>query len=337
MRTRRLGSTGTRISEFGLGAYAFGRETDVVTAHAILDRYIEMGGNHVDVADTYGNGLAERIVGDWLANSGRRDDVVLATKVGQPMGQGPNEAGLSAPRIHRAVNASLERLQTDYVDMLYLHCWDPSTPLEETLTALQQIVDDGRARYVAVSNYLGSQLQRAVLLQRHDGRAPIVALQAQYSLLVRQIEWELVTLCRDEGVGLITWSPLCGGWLAGAFSPDERPVDHPRDRSIFRYDDRNVPRTWRIVDAVRSVAEGHNGATMAQVALAWVVSQPEVSCTLLGPSTVGQLDENIAAAQLDLTPDELSLLDEVSRPELPEYPYGFADRLAEPRREPSDR
>ncbi len=333
MITRRLGSSGTRISEFGLGAYAFGRETDTPTAHAILDRYIELGGNHVDVADTYGNGLAERIVGNWLVDRGVRDDIVLATKVGQPMGQGPNEAGLSAPRIHRAVKASLERLQTDYVDVLYLHCWDPSTPLEETLMALQQIADHGYARYVAVSNYVGSQLERAVLLQTHAGRAPITALQAQYSLLVRQIEWELANVCRDEGVGLVTWSPLCGGWLAGAFSQDKRPVDHPRDRSIFQYDYRNVPRTWRIVDAVRSVAEGHSGATMAQVALAWVVRQSPVSCTLIGPSTVAQLDENIAASQLELTPDDLSLLDEVSRPDLPEYPYGFADRLAEPRRE----
>jgi aryl-alcohol dehydrogenase-like predicted oxidoreductase len=331
MRMRRLDTTGTRISEFGVGAYAFGLETDVPTAHAILDRYLELGGNHVDVADSYGKGASERIVGAWLAERGVRDEIVLSTKIGQPMGDGPNEAGLSAPRLHRAVRASLERLRTDHVDLLYLHCWDPLTPIEETLQALQQLVEAGLVRYIGVSNYLPSQLQRAVLLQRFAGRAPVVALQAQYSLLVRQVEWELTSVCDDEGVGLVTWSALAGGWLAGAFSPDEPPIDHPRDRSIFKYERRDVPRTWRIVDAVREVAGRHEGATMAQVALAWILGRPGISSTLLGPSTVQQLEENVASADLSLAADDLSLLEEASDPGLPEYPHGFAEQLARPR------
>jgi aryl-alcohol dehydrogenase-like predicted oxidoreductase len=324
---RRLGREGPVVSRFGLGALSFATESDTATAHDVLDRYVDRGGVHIDVADVYGQGTSERVVGAWLARRRRRDGIVLASKIGQAMSPDPADRGLHPTRVPLAVRASLTRLGTDHLDLLYLHCWDPTVPLDDTLGAVQVLVDKGLVRAIGVSNYLGSQLQRATLLQAGAHRAPISVLQAQYSLLVRQIEWELTDLCRGEQVGLVVWSPLCGGWLAGAFSRDAPPVDHPRDRSIFAYADRATPRTWSIVEAVRDIAADH-GATMAQVALRWLLEQPLVDSVLLGPATVAQLEENLAAGDIELTPADRDQLNEVSAVPEPEYPFGFARMLA---------
>lgn len=326
---QKLGGSGPKVSRFGLGALALAGETDAGTAERILDRYVELGGRHIDVADVYGQGRAEQLVGDWLARRAARDDVVVASKIGQAMTTDPEARGLDPQRVGSAVRASLARLGTDRLDLLYLHCWDPNTPLDDTLDAVQELVDDGLVLHVGVSNYLPSQLQRATLLQQFAGRTRIAALQAQYSLLTRDIEWELLGVCQQEGVGLTVWSPLCGGWLAGAFSRDTPPPEgHPRDRSIFAYRYRANSRTWRILDAVDAVATRH-GATMAQVALRWLMDKPFVDSILLGPASVTQLEENLAAADLVLSQADHEELEEVSAPAEPDYPHGFARMLAQ--------
>jgi aryl-alcohol dehydrogenase-like predicted oxidoreductase len=331
MELRTLGPTGTLVSSLCLGTMTFGHETDEPTAHAQLDRFVESGGNFVDTADVYQHGVSEAFVGRWLAASGRRDDLVLATKARFAMGEDPNAAGLSRRWLLRAAEASLRRLQTDTIDLYQVHCWDPRTPLEETLAALDDLVRSGKVRYVGISNFTGWQLQRAILLARANGWAPVVSLQPQYNLLAREIEWELVPLCLDEGVGILPWSPLGGGWLTGKYDRDRPPAGATRlgedpDRGVEAYGKRNTERTWRTVDAVHAVA-GARGVSAAQVAIAWVAGRPGVSSTILGARTVEQLEDNLAAAPLRLTDEERVRLDEVSDPGLPAYPYGFIAEL----------
>jgi aryl-alcohol dehydrogenase-like predicted oxidoreductase len=337
MELRPLGKTGTAVSSYALGTMTFGAESDEAASHAMLDRYLEAGGNFVDTADVYTHGASESIIGSWLKQSGKRDDIVLASKCRFAMGDGPNDAGLSRTHIQRACDASLERLGVETIDLYQAHCWDPATPLEETLAAFDELVTAGKVRYVGISNFTGWQLQRAILGARHSGLAPVVTLQPQYSLLAREIEWELVPLCLDEGVGMLPWSPLGGGWLTGKYDREQRPEGATRlgedpDRGVEAYDKRNTDRTWNVVDAVKEIAETHD-ASMAQVALAWVTQRPGVTSTILGTRTVEQLDDNLAAAELVLNDDQLERLDEVSDPGRPDYPYGFIDEETSDRAE----
>ena len=329
---RTLGRTGTAVTAYALGTMTFGAESDEAASHAMLDRYLDAGGNFVDTADVYTRGASERIIGNWLKKSGRRDEIVLATKARFPMGDGPNDAGLSRTHIQRACDASLERLGTDTIDLYQAHCWDPVTPLEETLAAFDELVSAGKVRYIGISNFAGWQLQRAAFTARQSGLAPIVTLQPQYSLLAREIEWELVPLCLDEGIGMLPWSPLGGGWLTGKYDRDQRPSGATRlgedpDRGSEAYDRRNTDRTWAVVDAVEEIASDH-GASMAQVALAWVTQRPGVASTILGTRTVEQLDDNLGAAELKLDDAQVARLNEVSDPGLPAYPYGFIDEMS---------
>lgn len=327
MRYRNLGSTGTIVSTLCLGTMTFGAETDEATAHRQLDTYVEAGGTFVDTADIYSHGTSESVIGRWITRRGGADDLVVATKARMPMGPGHNDAGLSRPHLQRAVDASLSRLGVEVIDLYQAHLWDPRTPLEETLSTFDDLVRGGKIRYVGVSNFTGWQLQRASLLARERGWAPVVTLQPQYSLLARGVEWELLPLCRHDGIGVLPWSPLGGGWLTGKYSREERPQGATRlgedpGRGQEAYDRRNTERTWDVVDAVRAVADAR-GVTPAQVALAWVTDRPAVSSTILGARTVDQLDGNLAAADLVLSEEETSRLDAVSDPGLPAYPYGF--------------
>lgn len=340
MQQRRLGSTGTFVSELCLGTMTFGNETDEETAHAVLDRYVEAGGTFIDTADVYQAGASETFLGRWLDRRGANDDLVVATKGRFPLADdaGPNDQGSSAPYLRRALTASLDRLGVDQVDLYQVHCWDPATPLTETLAALDGFVQEGLVSSVGISNFTGWQLQRALLLARHEGWAVPVTLQPQYNLLARELEWELVPLCLDEGVGLLPWSPLGGGWLTGKYRRDARPEGETRlgvdpSRGIEAYDRRNTERTWAVVDAVRGVAaEIGGGTTMAQVALRWVMDRPGVSSTIIGVRDVTQLEDNLAAADLELTAAQTARLDEVSAPPLPDYPYGFIDEMTAARR-----
>jgi aryl-alcohol dehydrogenase-like predicted oxidoreductase len=328
MRTRPLGRTGLIVSEFALGAMTFGKEADEPAAHMLLDRFTEAGGNFVDAADVYQAGAAEEIIGSWLDHRpGARDRLILATKCRFSMGADPNQAGLSRRWILRACEDSLRRLRTDHIDLYQAHAWDPLTPVEESLAAFDDLVRAGKVRSVGVSNFTGWQLQRAILLARQAGLSPVVSLQPQYSLLAREIEWELVPLSVDEGIAILPWSPLGQGWLTGKYSPAERPAGATRlgedpNRGVEAYDRRNTDRTWRTVEAVRQVA-GELGATPAQVALCWVAGRPAVTAPIVGARTTAQLDDSLGAAGVRLDDAQRARLDEVSAPPTPDYPYGF--------------
>ncbi|MEY9964886.1 aryl-alcohol dehydrogenase-like predicted oxidoreductase [Streptacidiphilus sp. MAP12-16] len=329
MEYRTLGSTGTVVSTQCLGTMTFGNESSEEVSHAQLDRFVERGGNFIDTADVYSRGVSEEIIGRWLAaRPGTRDRLVIATKGRFPMGDGPNDAGLTRTHLSRALDASLRRLGVETIDLYQAHAWDPLTPIEETLGFFDDAVRAGKIRYAGVSNFLGWQLQKASLLAQFRGLAPIVTLQPQYNLLIRDIEFELVDVCRNENIGILPWSPLAGGWLTGKYLRDQSPTgatrlgEDPR-RGMEAYAPRNAQeRTWQVIDAVRQVAEGR-GVSLSQVALAWVADQPAVTSVILGARTVEQLDDNLAAADLHLSEKEAAQLTEASSPIVSDYPYGI--------------
>ena len=301
MRYRTLGNSGCAVSELCLGTMTFGAETDEEGAHAQLDRFVEAGGNLVDTADVYSEGASEEIIGRWLAARPAEvtDSVVLATKGRFPMGPGPNDLGLSRRHLTRALDASLARLGVDGVDLYQVHAWDPWTPLVETLRTLDGFVRSGRIRYYGFSNFTGWQLTKAVHTARALGLAEPVTLQPQYSLIVREIEWEIVPAAVDAGLGLLPWSPLGGGWLSGKYQRDQRPAGSTRlgedpGRGMEAWDRRGTDRTWRIIEAVQHVAE-QAGSSMAQVALSWVTDRPGVTSTILGARTLEQLEDNLGS------------------------------------------
>jgi aryl-alcohol dehydrogenase-like predicted oxidoreductase len=325
MEQRALGTSGLTVSSLALGTMTFGVETDEAGAVAQLDRFVEAGGTLIDTADVYGAGRSEEIVGRWLANRGGHDDLVIATKGRFPMGDSPLDRGAGRRHLQRAVEASLRRLGVDVIDLYQVHGWDQSVPLEETLQTLDDLVRAGTVRYVGLSNYTGWQLQRALrLAEKHGWTAP-VSLQPQYNLLAREIEWELVPQCIEEGLGLLPWSPLGGGWLTGKYRRDERPSGSTRlgenpERGVEAYDRRNTERTWAVIDRVAAVAEAH-GCSLGQVALAWVRQRPSVSSVILGARTVDQLDDNLRSADVTLSDDEMDALSVVSAPGIADYPY----------------
>ncbi len=329
MDHRTLGRSGCAVSTFALGTMTFGAETDEAGSHAQLDAFVEAGGTLIDTADVYTRGASEEIIGHWLAGAAAetRDAVVLATKGRFPVGSGPNDLGLSRRHLQRALDASLGRLGVECVDLYQVHSWDPVTPLEETLGTLDGFVRAGKVRYAGLSNFTGWQVQKAMAVAAASGLTRPVTLQPQYNLLVREIEWEIVPSCLDAGLGLLPWSPLGGGWLTGKYRREDRPTGATRlgedpERGVEAYDRRsNQERTWAVVDAVRTVAEAR-GATMAQVALAWLVDRPAVTSVILGARTLDQLRGNLSAAGLHLSADETAALDAASDPRPADYPYG---------------
>ena len=262
MDYRTLGRSGCAVSSMGLGTMTFGTETGEAGAHQQLDQFIDAGGTLVDTADVYSGGTSEEIIGRWFASRPAQvtERVVLATKGRFPLGGAPNDAGLSAVHLTRALDASLRRLGRDAVDLYQVHAYDPLTPLEETLRTLDGFVRSGKIRYYGLSNFTGWQLTKTVYLARELNVAPPVTLQPQYSLLAREIEWEIVPAAMDAGLGLLPWSPLGGGWLSGKYRRDERPAGATRlgedpDRGMEAYDRRSSDRTWRVIEAVQKVAE----------------------------------------------------------------------------------
>jgi aryl-alcohol dehydrogenase-like predicted oxidoreductase len=328
MDYRMLGGSGCAVSSLCLGTMTFGVETDESGAHQQLDRFTEAGGTMVDTADVYGGGGSEEIIGRWFASrpSDVTGRVVLATKGRFAVDDSPNGAGLSARHLTRALDASLRRLGREAVDLYQVHAYDPLTPLEETLRTLDQFIRAGKIRYWGLSNFTGWQLTKAVHLARALNVPGPATLQPQYSLLAREIEWEIVPAATDAGLGLLPWSPLGGGWLSGKYRRDQRPAGATRlgedpDRGMEAYDRRGTDRTWHVVDAVQEIAEQH-GVSMAEVALAWVTARPAVCSTILGARTVSQLEANLRAARLHLTPAQTAALDAASDPRPADYPYG---------------
>ena len=328
MRYRLLGHSGCAVSELCLGTMTFGAETDEAGSHQQLDTFIDAGGTLVDTADVYSAGISEEIIGRWLAARPRdvTERVVLATKGRFSTDAGPNGNGLSARHLTRALDASLSRLGVDVIDLYQVHAYDPYTPLAETLRTLDGFAQAGKIRYYGLSNFTGWQLTKAVLTARALGLRAPVTLQPQYSLIVREIEWEIVPAALDAGIGLLPWSPLGGGWLSGKYRRDQRPTGDTRlgedpGRGMEAYDRRGSDRTWRVIDAVGQVAE-NRGISMAEVALAWVNNRPAVVSTILGARTTQQLETNLRAAGLELSPEEHAVLDEASDLQASDYPYG---------------
>ncbi len=329
MEYRQLGRSGCIVSTLCLGTMTFGQETDEAGAHDQLDRFVAAGGTLIDTADVYASTTSESIIGRWLADrpSDVRDQVVLATKGRFPTGPGANDVGLSRRHLSRALDASLRRLQVDTIDLYQVHSWDPLTPVEETLRFLDDAVTAGKVHYVGLSNFTGWQLQRTVDLAGFHGWPVPVTLQPQYNLLVREIEWEIVPACAANGLGLLPWSPLGGGWLTGKYRADERPSGTTRlgedpERGMEAYGRRSQQqRTWDVLEVVEAIAS-ERGVSMAQVALAWVVDRPQVTSVILGARTSEQLDDNLGAAELHLTEEETARLDDASDPGAADYPYG---------------
>jgi aryl-alcohol dehydrogenase (NADP+) len=330
MDYRTLGRSGCAVSSLCLGTMTFGVEADEAVAHRQLDRFAEAGGTMVDTADTYGGGRSEEIIGRWFASrpADVTEPVVLATKGRFHVGgdTSPNGAGASARHLTRALDASLRRLGRDAVDLYQVHAFDALTPMEETLRTFDQFVRAGKIRYYGLSNFTGWQLSKAVHLARALNVAGPVTLQPQYSLLAREIEWEIVPAVIDAGLGMLPWSPLGGGWLSGKYRRDQRPTGATRlgedpGRGMEAYDRRGTDRTWHVIDAVQKIAE-NRGVSMAEVALSWVNDRPAVSSTILGARTLDQLEVNLRSAGLHLTAAETAALDAASDPHPVDYPYG---------------
>ena len=342
MRYRRLGPSGLVVSELCLGTMTFGGSgeniwskigrLDQAAADALVGRALEAGINFIDTADVYAGGASERILGQSLRNLGvAREDVVVATKVLGATGDGPNRRGASRGHVLSAIGASLERLQLDHVDLYQVHGFDPATPIEETLDALDILVRHGHVRYVGLSNWAAWQVMKAVGLTRVRQSAPILSLQAYYTLAGRDLEREIVPMLRSEGVGLLVWSPLAGGLLSGKYTKDDEASGDGR-RAEFDFPPVDRERAWPVIDAMRGIASAHD-CSVAQVALAWLLHQDVVTSVIVGAKRMDQLQDNIRATEVRLSDEELARLDEVSA--LPaEYPGWMlerqgGDRLAE--------
>jgi len=317
MQYRKLGRTGLRVSEVCMGTMTFGGVTDEAEAQRIFDRCVEKGVNFFDTANVYTGGQSEQILGRVM--KGKRDDLVIATKVFNAQGPGPNDMGLSRKHIMKACDDSLRRLDTDYIDLYQVHADDQDTPLEETLSALDRLVRDGKVRYIGASNHSAWRLSDALWTSVTKGLARYDCLQPLYNLVERGIDQELLPLCRDKGVGVIAWSPLAGGWLTGKYRgevAEDARLNGPGRPPMGATVDREA-----ILDAVIKIADGL-GATPAQVALRWVMDQDGLTSAIVGARNVEQLYDNLGACDLTLDRDAWKELDRVSRLPLT-YPSGI--------------
>jgi aryl-alcohol dehydrogenase-like predicted oxidoreductase len=330
MEQRQLGRAGVRVSELGLGTMTFGRECDEATSRSILDRYLDAGGTFVDTANNYGEpgGASEEILGRALA--GRRDAVVLATKVRFFTGDGPNDRGLSRRHVLMSVETSLRRLQTDWIDLLQVHSWDPATPLAETMSTLDDLVRTGKVRYIGASNFTGWQLATANGLAAQHGWEPLVSYQGNYSLIGRELEREVLPYCAYAGLGMLPYGPLGGGLLTGKYTRGEEPEDGTRaatgglgGEGMRR---RMNERGFATADLVQEIAT-ESGHTPAQVALNWVTNRFGVTSSLLGARTVDQLEDNLGSVGWQLDPEQVERLDQTSRISVG-YPQAFQDWMA---------
>ncbi len=315
MEYRRLGRTGLKVSTICLGTMQFGWSSDAQTGHDIMSRAVELGCNFIDTADIYsrwveGNdgGVSEQIIGDWLQKSDvRREDIILATKVRGQMGEGPNDQGLSRQHILNGVEASLERLQTDYIDLYQVHWPDEETPLDETLTVLNDLVRAGTVRYIGCSNYPAWLLTKSLWISDVKNLVRFDSLQPHYSLVHRaEFERELQPLCLDQGIGVIPYSPLAGGFLTGKYRrdtplPDSVRADGVRSRYLNE-------QGFTAVDKLEEIGKAHD-ASIAQTAIAWVLANTAVSSAIIGANSIAQLEDTMKGAKVNLTSEEKAALD----------------------------
>ena len=314
-----------------MGTMTFGGVTDEAEAKKIFDRCLEAGVNFFDTANAYTGGQSEQILGQLI--KGNRDDLVIATKVYNAQGQGPNDMGLSRKHIIQACEASLRRLDTDYIDLYQVHADDRETPLEETLAALDQLVRDGKVRYIGASNHVAWRLSDALWTSEMHGLTRYECLQPLYNLIERGLDAELLPLCRAKGVGVITWSPMAGGWLTGKYRgevPEDARLNEPGQPPMGATVDRE-----KILDTLLNVAQGLN-ATPAQVALRWVMDQEGITSAIIGARNLEQLEENLGAANIEMDQDAWKALDRASRLPLT-YPSGLALMMQRRRQAQLDR
>ncbi len=337
MEYRNLGTSGVKVSPLCLGAMTFGEadensfmhkvSCDDETSHRIMSTALDKGVNFIDTADVYGqDGLSERVIGSWFESTGRRDQMVLASKFRFTMGEGPNRSGASRYRIVRTVEDSLRRLKTDRIDLYQIHMQDITVAEEETLRALDDLVRQGKVLYIGCSNYAAYRLTDSLWISKTQHLEKFVTLQAQYSLVTRDLEREHVPLCRAHGLGILPWSPLAGGFLTGKYQKGKEPAEGTRlARWKQRYEGFDKERNWRILDAVGEVANEVD-ASIAQVSLAWLLHKETVSSVIFGARTLAQLEDNIRAADISLSDEQMSKLDEASSFDLG-YPYTFMRNL----------
>jgi aryl-alcohol dehydrogenase-like predicted oxidoreductase len=340
MRYLPLGRTGLFVSELCLGTMTFGGSGETMwakigqlqqsEAERLVGQSLDAGINFIDTANVYAGGASEQLTGQALKNlKVPREDVIVATKVFGEMGKGPNARGASRGHIMDAVKASLKRLQLDHIDLYQIHAFDPATPIEETVRALDDLVRQGHVRYVGVSNWPAWQIVKALGIAERHGLTRFESLQAYYTIAGRDLEREIVPMLRSEGLGLMVWSPLAGGLLSGKYGREQKGEEGSR-RTAFDFPPVEKERAWDVVDAMRPIAQAR-GVSVAQVALAWLLHQPAVTSVIVGAKKPEQLADNIAATNVKLTGEELATLDEVSR--LPaEYPGWMLERQGEYRR-----
>ena len=329
MRYRQMGRTGLFVSEICLGTMTFAGTRDMWAAIGsveqkgateMVERALGSGVNFFDTADVYSMGDSEQMLGQSLKNLGvKRSDVVIATKVYGEMGKGPNDRGASRGHIMDGVKASLDRLGLDHIDLYQIHGNDSVTPVEETMRALDDLVSEGLVRYIGCSNWAAWKMMKAHGISDRHGWARFDTVQAYYSIAGRDLEREIVPMMADQQMGLMVWSPLAGGLLSGKFGPDnEKGGEEGARRALFDFPPVNRDRAWACVEAMREVADAH-GVSVARVALAYVLAKPFVTTVIVGAKRLDQLDDNIAAAELELTPEQIARFDEVSALP-PEYP-----------------
>ena len=335
MKIVRLGKSGLHVSEICFGCMTIGTSEKnnwglpialKDESFAMLNEFYERGGNFFDTADVYGRGDSEVVLGEWMATK-NRDDLVIATKVRGRMGPSANSVGLSRKHIMAAVKDSLERLKTDHIDLYQVHSWDVSTPLEETMTTLNDLVRSGKVRYLGISNFNAYQIQKAMTICEKLGLEKFVCLQPQYSLLCRTTEWDLMPVCLEDGLGCLPWSPLAGGWLSGRYKREGGPESGSRVAwaqaagwKATNWDDMANEHTFRVLDAVQSVSQ-KTGKSMSQVSLRWLMQKPGVTCPIIGAKKMSQLKENLDATTFTLSEEDMKTLDAASQVYVP-YPWG---------------
>jgi aryl-alcohol dehydrogenase-like predicted oxidoreductase len=339
MEYRLLGRSGLKISTLTIGTVTFGGDgiwgqTDVKDAARQVDLCLDHGVNLLDTADVYNHGVSEEISGEVLKENGRRKKMMVATKVRFRYGDGPNDQGLSRYHIIEQCEGSLKRLKTDVIDLYQVHQWDGSTPLEETMEALDTLIRQGKVRYIGCSNYSAWHLMKSLAISDKHNYQRFVGQQIHYSLHTREPEYELVPLGIDQGVGILVWSPLAGGWLSGKFTRDKKP---DTGRHVIGFKEPPIydwEKLWDIVDVIVSVAREH-GVSGAQIALAWLLQKPNVTSVIMGGRTIEQFEDNLKSVNVQLTPDQLKRLNDVSLPPL-NYPYWHQNWSVYDRMSPAD-
>jgi aryl-alcohol dehydrogenase-like predicted oxidoreductase len=328
MDYRRMGRSGLKVSEICLGTMTFGHGTDETEAHKIVDMALDAGVNFFDTANGYASGQSEVILGKTL--KGRRHEAIVATKVFNPMGHRPNDSGMSRFHIMNAIDDSLRRLQMDYVDIYYIHHVDTQTGLEEMLRAMDDLVHAGKVRYMACSNYEAWRLMEALWISETKNLYRFECYQPQYSLVVRDIEQEVIPVCQLKGLGVVVWSPLAGGFLTGKYRPGERTLEGSRSQEKWAYPERYfAPNADEILAALLEVA-GEVGRSPAQVAVRWTLEQPAITSAIIGARTLKQAEDNLRAGGWQLPPDALARLNEVSQPP-DRYPLSMERNMHERR------